>query len=452
MIKIKLFNSLNNKLEVFKSLIPKRVSIYVCGPTVYDSLHIGNLRPIIVFDILRRMFIYLGYKVNYVSNFTDIDDKIILRAIKEKQSELSIANQYIKEAKNITKKINALKPTTTPRATEYIKQIINFIIQLIKKKNAYVLNNNVYFKINSIKNYGQLSNININKLKITEKNIEKNEDFVLWKQTNLGINWQSPWGFGRPGWHTECCVIINTLFPKHIIDIHAGGFDLKFPHHENEIAQNKACYNNNLARYWLHNGFIEFNNQKMSKSLNNIVLAKDMIKKYGGNAVRLALLSSHYRMPIKINENILKEAKNVIQKLTIIFNKLENIIQFENINLKLQKQKNKNNIMPFIKFIADDLNIANALSYLFDFLKEINNFINIDYLKNKNINKKKIIFFLNKLNNILYLLGIKIKHRKINNYDRYLIKMYYDYHNQKNFKKSDYFRNKLFKKKIYFFI
>ncbi|HNY75014.1 MAG TPA: cysteine--tRNA ligase, partial [Bacilli bacterium] len=267
-MEVRVFNSLTDRIETFVPLKPREVSIYVCGPTVYSDPHIGNLRPVVVFDVLRRMFISLGYKVTFVSNFTDVDDKIINRAISEKKSEEEISNHYIQAFQKVSEAVHSLAPDVAPRVTEYIPDIIRYIEELIDKNAAYVIDGDVYFRVSSIADYGELSNINIDDL-ISGARIEENSkkesplDFVLWKKTTIGINWESRWSRGRPGWHTECCVMINSLFSDGKIDIHGGGFDLKFPHHENEIAQSKAHNNNSIATYWMHNGFINFGEDKM---------------------------------------------------------------------------------------------------------------------------------------------------------------------------------------------
>ena len=339
---VKLFNSLTNKLEIFVPLRMGEVSIYVCGPTVYNDAHIGNMRPVVVFDVLRRLFEYLGYRVVFVSNYTDVDDKIINRAIDEKTTEKDISTRYINEFKKIVAGINSLNPTISPRVTEHIPEIINYIENLIDKGAAYVIDGDVYFRINSISNYGELSNINIDDL-ISGSRVEENSkkesplDFVLWKKTEVGINWDSRWSKGRPGWHTECCVMINSLFPDGRIDIHGGGFDLKFPHHENEIAQSKAHNHNAIATYWMHNGFINFGEDKMSKSLGNVILAKDAINKYGGSVIRLLLLATYYRAPLSLTDEVVETAQSEHSKIENTIRQLAVSLQLNNIALETNK-------------------------------------------------------------------------------------------------------------------
>lgn len=442
---IKLYNSLTNKKETFKSIVPNEVSIYVCGSTVYDSPHIGNLRPIVVFDVLRRLFLYLGYKVTYVSNFTDVDDKIIKKAIVEKVDEMTIANRYILEIKDIIKEINSLPATINPRVSEYMEKIIAYIDNLVKTNHAYLLDGDVYFKIDSISNYGELSKINIDDLKVGARIEEKAGklsplDFALWKKTDIGIKWPSPWGLGRPGWHTECCVMIDSLFPRGLIDIHGGGFDLKFPHHENEMAQNKASHNNKLANYWIHNGFVTFDDNKMSKSLGNVVLARNAIKQYGGNVVRLALLLSHYRAPVKFNQETISNAKAIIERISNTYNKIAIVLQLNNVDLATIKN---NNITTFVSSLADDLNVSNALTYLFNVIKETNN-----DLRKKPYDLNKLSIAYKSVKDMLDLLGLKIVHHIVNDDDKKILKDYESARLNKDYQKSDILRQKLIKRNL----
>lgn len=442
---IKIYNSLSNKLETFKPIKKGEVNMYVCGSTVYDSPHIGNLRPIVSFDILRRLFIYLGYKVTYVSNFTDVDDKIINKAIKEGVDEMTIANRYIAEIKKAINDVHSLIPDVTPRVTEYMPKIINYVDNLIKSNHAYILDGDVYFRVSSIKDYGELSNINIEDLKVgarieDTKGKESPLDFALWKKTDKGIKWNTPWGEGRPGWHTECCVMIDSLFDGGYIDIHGGGFDLKFPHHENEIAQNKASHNNKLAKYWMHNGFVTFGDNKMSKSLGNVVLAKDALSNYGGNVTRLALLSSHYRAPVKFTEETLTMAKTEINRMETSFNKLAIYLQLHNIDLnKLDKVE----ITPFIEGLCNDLNVSNALTYLFDVIKNVNN-----ELRNRNADINKLSIYYRSMIDMFYLLGLDIKSTILTKDDLTLFNEYEESRKNKDFAKSDELRKKLIERKL----
>lgn len=371
-MEIKLFNSLSNKNEILKTIKEKEVSMYCCGPTVYGDAHVGNIRPVIVFDTLRRFLEYVGYDVKLVSNFTDVDDKIIKKAIEEGTSEQVITDRYIAAYKDVLNKLHVKPHYKNPRVTEYMDQIIKYIDELVKLGAAYEIDGDVFFRISAIKDYGELSNVNIDDL-IVGARIEENSkkesplDFVLWKKTDVGIKWDSPWGKGRPGWHTECCVMINSIFGG-AIDIHGGGFDLKFPHHENEIAQAKAHDNNKIAKVWMHNGFVNFGEEKMSKSLGNVVLAKDAISKYNGNVMRLLILSTHYRAPVSFTEETVQSTVNELAKVKKAYNQLAFAIQLNHGNLNSDNVEVTN----FVNAMAEDLNTSNAIAAMFETVKAAN--------------------------------------------------------------------------------
>tara|TARA_B100000780_G_C21112131_1_gene449533 strand:- start:394 stop:1746 length:1353 start_codon:yes stop_codon:yes gene_type:complete len=318
---LKLTNSLTRKKELFKPINLKNISMYACGPTVYDVPHVGNARTLIVFDILFRVLkITYGENVKYVRNITDVDDKIINISKKKnlpiKEITRDVINVFHKNCINL----NCLKPTVEPRATEHIIDMIEMITSLINKNFAYEIKGHIFFSVSSFKGYGKLSNKNLEELKsgvrIEESNLKKNQmDFVLWKPSqNEDPGWVSPWGRGRPGWHLECSVMSEKYLGK-IFDIHGGGLDLIFPHHENEIAQS-CCNNstNNLANYWVHNGFVTINKEKMSKSLGNIITISEAVKKYSGQVVRLSLLSAHYSQPLDWNDELLMNQNKIIDK------------------------------------------------------------------------------------------------------------------------------------------
>lgn len=439
---IKFYNSLTNSVEKFTPLEEGKVSMYVCGPTVYNYPHIGNMRPVVVFDILRRFLTYVGYDVTYVSNFTDVDDKIIKAAINENKSEKELTEFYISEFKKTTQEIGSMIPSITPKVTEYISKIIEYVSKLIEIGAAYEVNGDVYFRVSKIKDYGALSGIKKEDL-IAGARIEENSDkespldFALWKKTDVGINWESPWGRGRPGWHTECCVMIDTIFPKHFIDIHGGGYDLKFPHHENEIAQAEAMHGNKIANYWMHNAFINFGDTKMSKSLGNVVYAKDMIKEYGGVVTRLVILNTHYRQPVNYTPETIEAAKQEYSKM---------VFAYKQMNLTLQANGYKlDSFQPtfidkFILSLADDLNTANALMELYSLIKEANQIVRskeIDFMKLGNISKT--------LNDMFYVLGIDIERRILNEEELSLYNQYLSFKKEKNFVKSDELREELIK-------
>ena len=444
-MKITFYNSLTNSLEEFKTVKPNEVSMYVCGPTVYNYPHIGNMRPVVVFDTLRRFLTYVGYKVTYVSNFTDVDDKIIKAAQKEGKTEKELTEFYINEFLKVTKALGSDKPNITPKVTEYIPKIISYIDNLVKIGAAYVVDGDVYFRVPLIKDYGSLSGINQDDLVVgarIEENSKKESplDFALWKTTTEGIKWDSPWGQGRPGWHTECCVMIDTIFPNQEIDIHGGGYDLKFPHHENEIAQTEATHHHKIAHFWMHNGFINFGNEKMSKSLGNVVYAKDMIEKYGGAVTRLVILNAHYRQPVNYTDETVNAAMQEVNKMQMAYKQMALQLQVNNINLDEGKPVY---IEKFIESLADDLNTANALAELYNLIKEANQTIRtreIDFVKLNNQFKT--------LTDMFYVLGLNIEYVKLGDEERALYNEYLAAKQEKNFAKSDEIRQKLIAKGI----
>lgn len=443
---IKIYNSMSNKVETFKPLKEGSVSMYVCGPTVYNYPHIGNMRPVVVFDTFRRFLTYIGYDVTYVSNFTDVDDKIIKEAQKENKSEKELTEFFIEEFKKTTLAIGSQIPSITPKVTEYIPSIIRYIEELVKLGAAYEIDGDVYFRVSKIKEYGKLSGINVEDLMVgarIEENSKKESplDFVLWKKTNVGINWDSPWGKGRPGWHTECCVMIDTIFPDHFIDIHGGGYDLKFPHHENEIAQATAMHDNKIANYWVHNAFINFGNEKMSKSLGNVVYAKDMIEKFGGPVTRLVILSAHYRQPVNFTDETVNTAVSEINKIQMAYKQASLALQTNNIDLS--KGNAKPYIDNFLLALADDMNTANALAELFNVIKEVNQVI-----RNREIDFVKLNDLYKTVTDMLYVLGLDIKAKILSDEDKELYSKYLESKRNKDFETSDVLRQELMKRGI----
>ena len=442
---IKIYNSLSNKIEIFEPLEEGKVSMYVCGPTVYGYPHIGNMRPVVVFDVLRRFFEYVGYDVTYVSNFTDVDDKIIKEAKKQNKSEKELTEFYIGEFKKTVDLIGSMLPNLTPKVTEYIDAIIDYVDNLVKLGAAYVVDGDVYFRVSKIKDYGSLSGINVDDL-IVGARIDENSnkesplDFALWKKTSEGINWDSPWGKGRPGWHTECCVMIDTIFPRHYIDIHGGGYDLKFPHHENEIAQSEATHGNKIARYWMHNAFINFGNEKMSKSLGNVVFAKDMIEKFGGPVTRLVILSAHYRQPVNFTEETVKASIQEVNKMQMAVKLASLTLQTSDIDIEKGQPTYINN---FLESLADDLNTANALMEVYNVIKLINAEVRS---KEKNLNNLNNLF--KSLMDMFKVLGLDIKYVKMSEEDKKLCQKYIISKENKDFASSDLYRNELINKGI----
>ena len=327
---LKLTNSLTKKKEVFKPINLDKISLYACGPTVYDNPHVGNARTLVVFDVLFRVLkVLYNSNVTYVRNITDVDDKIIDASQKNKIEINEITNKVTKIFHENCESLNCLKPTIEPKATEHIKEMIEMTSSLIKKGFAYENKGHVYFEVTSFKDYGKLSNKNLDELKAGSRveisDLKKNPlDFILWKPSKENDpGWESPWGRGRPGWHLECSAMSEKYLGQSL-DIHGGGLDLIFPHHENEIAQS-CCNNNtkNFANYWVHNGFVTINNEKMSKSLGNIISISDAVKKYSGQVVRLALLSAHYSQPLNWNDELLKNQEGVINKWYNLYSEVE---------------------------------------------------------------------------------------------------------------------------------
>ena len=445
---IKFYNSLTNSTEIFKPLKEGEVSMYVCGPTVYNYPHIGNMRPVVVFDTLRRFLLYLGYKVTYVSNFTDVDDKIIKEALKENKSEKELTEFFIQEFKKTTLNIGSMLPNITPKVTEYIQAIIEYIARLVDLGAAYVIDGDVYFRVSKIKDYGALSGINVEDL-IAGARVEENSkkesplDFALWKKTSEGINWDSPWGKGRPGWHTECCVMIDTIFPNHFIDIHGGGYDLKFPHHENEIAQAEAMHHNKIANYWIHNGFINFNNEKMSKSLGNIVFAKDMIEEFGGPVTRLVILNTHYRQPVNFTNDTIMMAKSEVLKMQQVYKQMALLIQTNDLDIEDRTSKDETFINEFLSALADDLNTANALAVVDNVIKVANQSV-----RTRDIDYQKLLTIFNTLRDMFMVLGLDINYVKLSKEEIALYQEYQKARSEKDFAKSDELRQVLVSKNI----
>jgi len=373
---MKVFNSLTNKKEEFVPIKEGEVSIYVCGPTVYNHAHVGNARPLIVFDILRRTFEYLGYKVTFVSNFTDVDDKIIKAAKEEGITEKELTDKYIKAYEDVRRGLNLLFPTYAPRVTETMQPIIRFIQELVDSGYAYEVDGDVYFRVTKIKEYGMLSGIKIEDLiagaseRVDENDKkESSTDFALWKKTDEGIQFESPWSLGRPGWHTECVVMINDIFDEGRIDIHGGGQDLKFPHHENEIAQSMAYHHHPIANVWMHNQMININNQKMSKSLGNVLWAKDLIAELGCNVLKWLMLSTHYRNPLNLTDEVVDNVKKEVAKF-------ENALKQASLYLQVHHVKKqdecKDSVDAMVEALSDDLNTSLALSQILGQVKVLN--------------------------------------------------------------------------------
>ncbi len=443
-MKIRIYNSLTNQVEDFVPIKEGEVSMYVCGPTVYNYPHIGNMRPVVTFDTVRRFFEYIGYKVTYVSNFTDVDDKIIAKAKEEHKSEKELTDYFIEEFKKTIHSLGSKDPNITPRVTEYMSEIIRYIDNLVKVGAAYNVNGNVYFRVSQDEDYGCLSGITPEQLLVgarIEANSEKESplDFVLWKKTDEGIKWNSPWGEGRPGWHTECCVMIDSIFHG-MIDIHGGGYDLKFPHHENEIAQCNATHHHHIAKYWMHNAFINVNNEKMSKSLGNVILAKDLIDQVGGNVVRMDILSTHYRLPVNFTDETINAARQSINRLESCMKQLTLKLQLESDNIDVGKPTYIDN---FLNCLADDFNTSNALTEVFNVVKEVN-----IALRSREVDLEKLQNLYITLRDMLSILGLDIPFVRLSEDDKSLYREYLNAKSEKDFAKSDELREILMKRGI----
>ena len=391
---MQIYNTLTRKKEEFVPLEEGKVSMYVCGPTVYNLIHIGNARPMIVFDTFRRYLEYKGYEVNYVSNFTDVDDKIINAAIEEGVSADEIAERYIKECQKDMEGMNIMPATTHPKATEEIDGMISLIGTLIDKGYAYDKDGTVYFRTRKFKDYGKLSKKNIDDLEaghrdikvVGEESKEDPLDFVLWKPKKEGEpSWDSPWSDGRPGWHTECSVMAKKYLGDEI-DIHAGGEDLIFPHHENEIAQSECANGVPFAKYWMHNAFLNINNKKMSKSLGNFFTVRDISEKYDLQVLRFFMLSAHYRSPLNFSDDLMESAKNGLDRILTAAEKLRDVISSgKDEPLTDEEREIVNGASEFVKkfedAMDDDNNTANAIAAVFDLVKYSNSNVSSDNTK-----------------------------------------------------------------------
>ena len=454
---MKIFNTLTRHKDEFKPINEGKVGIYVCGPTVYDYIHIGNARPMIVFDTLRRYLEYKGYDVNYVSNFTDVDDKIIKKANEEGVEASVISERFIKECKKDMEGLNVREATTHPKATEEIDDMIEMIKVLVEKNFAYEVNGTVYFRTRKFSDYGKLSKKNIDDLRSGFRDLkvsgeeEKEDplDFVLWKPKKEGEPfWTSPWGEGRPGWHLECSVM-SKKYIGDVIDIHAGGEDLIFPHHENEIAQSEAANDAEFARYWMHNGFLKINNEKMSKSLGNFFTVREISEKYDLQIIRFFMLSAHYRSPLNFSDDLVESAKASLERIKTAVSRLDEIINAAGTEvLSADESEKLKDIDGFIeRFDAamdDDLNTADAISVIFELVK----------YANTNVNDKSSKEFAQKIYDVIVklcdVLGIKAKtEAELLDADiEKLIEERQQARKDKNFARADEIRNSLLEQGI----
>ena len=452
---MKIYNTLTRKKEEFVPVKPGKVGMYVCGPTVYNYIHIGNARPMIIFDTVRRYFEYKGYDVNYVSNFTDVDDKIIKKANEEGVTATEIAERYINECKKDMEGLNVKPATHQPKATEEIEGMIHMIKTLIEKGHAYEVNGTVYFKTRSFDGYGKLSKKNIDDLEAGHRDIKvrgeegKHDplDFVLWKPKKEGeIAWPSPWGEGRPGWHIEC----SEMSKKYIgdtIDIHAGGEDLIFPHHENEIAQSEACNDECFANYWMHNGFLNIDNQKMSKSAGNFFTVREISEKYPLQVIRFFMLSAHYRNPLNFSDTLVESAKNgldrILTAVELVRDRAEQTGTAENSGEKKYIEEAEKLVRKFEDAMEDDFNTADAVSAIFELVKLSNTTV-------KEASSDYAAKLLEILETLCGVLGIETKQEEeiLDEEIERLIEERQNARKEKNFGRADEIRDELLDKGI----
>ena len=415
---IQVYNTLTRQKEVFRPIKEGQVAFYVCGPTVYNYIHIGNARSAVAFDTIRRYFQYRGYQVNYVSNFTDVDDKIIKAAIAEGSTPEAIADKYIAAFKEDTGQLNIQPATVHPRVMENIEEIIAFVQTLIEKGHAYESEGDVYFKTESFKDYGHLSDQSLEDLlvgaseRLDQAVAERKAnplDFALWKTAKPGeIAWDSPWGPGRPGWHIECSVMA-TKYLGDTIDIHGGGQDLTFPHHENEIAQSEACTGHTFAHYWLHNGFVTIGKQdeKMSKSLGNFVLLRDLLAAYDPMIIRYMLATTHYRRPLRYDEAVITEAQANVNKLREAIRRLKHRQDQASADLEDHETwlTEINGIQEqFVTAMDDDFNASNGITALFDLVKSLNRYLDLELVS------QAVLSLYNKvLHDLLAVFGLDLE-------------------------------------------
>lgn len=412
---LKIYNTLTRKKETFRPVHPGVVNMYVCGPTVYNYIHIGNARSAIAFDTVRRYLEFIGYKVNYVSNFTDVDDKMIKAAHEQGITVPQLADKYIHAFMEDTTAVNIEPATMHPRATENIPEIIGFVQTLIDKGYAYAVDGDVYYRARKFKNYGQLSGQSIDDLEVgasehvSADEVDKKEDpmdFALWKAAKPGeISWDSPWGKGRPGWHIECSVM-STKYLADTIDIHAGGQDLEFPHHENEIAQSEAATGKKFVNYWMHNGFVTIgkDNEKMSKSLHNFITVHDIIQHVDPQVLRFFMATTQYRRPIQYSEDNLTDAKNNLEHIQTAYNNLEyrkrDAVDGDDSDVAEQLADFKQR---FIDAMDDDINVQNGIAVVYELVKAANL-----YAEKQVVNKDAIAKIQQLLQKLLSIFGVKL--------------------------------------------
>lgn len=469
---MRFYNTMSNKIEEFETIENGKVKMYVCGPTVYNYIHLGNARPIIVFDTLARYFKYRGYDVTYIQNFTDVDDKIIKRANEEGISVKEVTEKYIKGFFEDIEPLNISDDIIRPKVTENIPEIIEIIKKLIDEGFAYEKDGNVFFEVKKFEEYGSLSNQKIDELEIGARvdiMEEKNNplDFALWKRKKEGEPyWDSPWGQGRPGWHIECSAMAKKYLGD-TFDIHGGGQDLIFPHHENEIAQSRCAYHGNFANYWLHNGFIQVNGDKMSKSLGNFFLLREILGKFSGNVIRLFILGTHYRKPINFSMDNIEDSRKTLKNIVTSMNNFSEIIEkfsgkgshegevsdnTGNNGINEFKEKVNQLDKKFMEAMDEDMNTPQALAVIFDQIKETKKFsVNVSNGEEAEALNYSYNSLRKKLEEVLgIVLFMEDENKNFKNNDKLtgnlielLIKLRADARKEKNFKLSDEIRDNL---------
>ncbi|WKY47319.1 cysteine--tRNA ligase [Eubacteriaceae bacterium ES3] len=451
---MKLYNTLTQKKETFVPIEQGKVKMYSCGPTVYNYFHIGNARPFIVFDTLRRFLEYQGYEVSFIQNFTDVDDKIIKRSAEEGIPPQAVSEKYIEEYFKDADALLIKRASAHPKVSENIEEIINMIKTLEEKGLAYNIDGNVYYSVEGFDDYGKLSKQSLEDLKAgarVDVNDEKKSplDFALWKKKKEGEPfWESPWGQGRPGWHIEC----SAMSKKHLgdtIDIHGGGQDLIFPHHENEIAQSEGCCGKPFANYWLHNGYININNEKMSKSKGNFFTVRDIAKHFDLEVVRMFMLMAHYRSPVNFSDELLEQAKNALDRLYTAKYQLDYLLENTSLEAASENEQSWLNSLSqyrdsFIAAMEDDLNTADAIAAIFELVRNLNSNLNDSSSKEAIIGGKAVFA---ELTNVLGL-AVKEKETSLDVHVETLIAERQAARKNKDFKRADEIRDQLLEEGI----
>ena len=444
---MKLYNSYTQTIEPLQPIEEGKVSMYVCGPTVYNYPHIGNVRPIIVFDTLKKALQAQGMDVTYVSNYTDVDDKIINTAIENNTTEKEITAKFIEAYDQTRADLHADRPDVAPKVTDTMDEIIAFIQNLVQAGAAYEVDGDVYYRVDSNEKYGELSHQKVEDLMVGAR-IDENEkkenplDFTLWKKTDKGIQWDSPWSKGRPGWHTECVVMINDVFQKPLIDIHGGGLDLKFPHHENEIAQNESLHHTHLANMWVYNGMINIDGIKMSKSLGNVWWAKDLIALYGGNVIRWVMISAQYRAPLNLNEKAFESAQKELKKIFTAYKQAKILLQV-NEESTTDATLDSGLWQPFIDALNDDLNTPNAITAVLECVKKIN-----QTQRQKPLECAALAAQTATLEKMMDVLGIRLEFVHMTAEDKAVYRAWKEAVQEKNYEQADLYRAQLLEKGI----